>query len=57
MQPYVAIGKTAIQQGHQVSICTGKSFQKLIEDNGIVYEKCSLDFYANFADKGRQRSI
>ena len=28
VQPYVALGKGLLKRGHDVTICTGKTFQK-----------------------------
>src|SRR5699024_4850171 len=39
VQPYVALAKAAILKGHRAVICTGKSFQALIEENGVEFEQ------------------
>ncbi|MFA9377878.1 MAG: glycosyltransferase [Lachnotalea sp.] len=55
VQPYVAIGKTAIAKGHSVTICTGKTFQKFVEQNGLVFQECSIDLMALLQTKeGKQ---
>lgn len=46
VQPYVAIGKTAKDLGHKVTICTGKTFEKFVQQNGLDFEECSLDLMA-----------
>ena len=46
VQPYVAIGKTARVSGHNVTICTGKTFEKFVEQNGLNFQECSLDLMA-----------
>lgn len=46
VQPYVAIGQTALKMGHEVTICTGKSFQTLVEENHLHFIECSLDLMA-----------
>ena len=45
MQPYVALGKELIKQGHAAVICTGGSFQKLIEENGIEFKETASEFF------------
>ena len=55
VQPYVAIGKTAKESGHNVAICTGKTFKEFVEKNGLVYKDCSLDFMEILnTEEGRQ---
>ncbi len=46
VQPYVAAGIMAKAYGHEVTICTGSSFQKLVLDHGLKFEACSLDLMA-----------
>lgn len=46
VQPYVALSKGLIKNGHQATICTGESFQSFIESNGISYKKTTLDLMA-----------
>lgn len=46
VQPYVALGKTAIKRGHSVVICTGKSFKDFIKENGIEFEEAESDLMA-----------
>ncbi len=54
VQPYVAIGREAIKNGHSVVICTGESFRGFIEDNGIEYAKADLDLMALLKTKEGQ---
>lgn len=46
VQPYVAIGRSAIESGHNVTICTGKTFKNFVEQNGLDFQECSLDLMA-----------
>lgn len=46
VQPYVAIGRTASKLGHNVTICTGKMFKNFVEQSGLEFQECSLDFMA-----------
>ena len=46
VQPYVAIGRTACESGHNVTICTGKMFKNFVEQNGLEFQECSLDLMA-----------
>ncbi|MDD3415096.1 MAG: glycosyltransferase [Lachnospiraceae bacterium] len=46
VQPYVAIGKTASESGHNVTICTGKTFESFVKQNGLDFNECSLDLMA-----------
>ncbi len=46
VQPYVAIGKTAREFGHNVTICTGETFKNFVENNGLDFQECSLDLMA-----------
>ena len=46
VQPYVALGKELIKQGHAAVICTGGSFQKLIEENGVEFKETASDLMA-----------
>lgn len=43
VQPYVALGKGFIDRGHEVTICTGKTFQPFIESYGIRFVKAEAD--------------
>lgn len=55
VQPYVAIGKTAQAKGHTVTICTGKTFEPFVRENGLGFEPCSLDLMAILqTEEGKQ---
>lgn len=54
VQPYVAIGREAVKKGHSVVICTGESFKKFIQDNGLEYAKADLDLMALLQTKEGQ---
>ncbi len=44
VQPYIALAKYIIEQGHQAIICTSLSFKEMIEKEGVEYQKASLDY-------------
>ncbi len=44
VQPYVALGKGLLKRGHNVTICTGKTFQNFIEQHGITFKEAYIDF-------------
>ena len=46
VQPYVALAKGLIRQGHSAVICTGESFKSLIEENGVNFCKATSDYMA-----------
>lgn len=46
VQPYVALGKELIRQGHSAVICTGESFRTLIEENGVEFHRTESDLMA-----------
>lgn len=46
VQPYVALGKELIKHGHAATICTGGSFQKFIEENGVEFKETASDLMA-----------
>ncbi|MGL5540890.1 MAG: glycosyltransferase [Erysipelotrichaceae bacterium] len=54
VQPYLALAKTAIQNGHRALICTGQSFQALIESHGVTYVKADSDLMALLETKEGQ---
>ncbi|TGB00741.1 glycosyltransferase [Halobacillus salinus] len=43
VQPYVALGKALLKNGHEVSICTGETFKRFIESNGIAFYPATAD--------------
>lgn len=44
VQPYVVLGEELIERGHSVTICTGGSFKKFIEERGIKFLQAHTDF-------------
>lgn len=46
VQPYVALAKAAVQQGHRAVICTGESFCDLIQKNGVEFCRTESDLMA-----------
>jgi len=36
VQPYVALAKELIKNGHEAVVCTGQTFKKFIEENGLI---------------------
>jgi sterol 3beta-glucosyltransferase len=46
VQPYVALAKELIRNGHESLICTGKTFEKFITENGVAFHAASADLMA-----------
>lgn len=46
VQPYVALGRELIREGHEAVICTGESFRQLVESNGIDFAPTTSDLMA-----------
>ena len=46
VQPYVAMGRELIREGHKAVICVGESFRQLVESNGIDFVPTTSDFMA-----------
>ncbi len=46
VQPFVALAQKALERGHQVVICTGKTFKPFIEDTGIEFREAASDLMA-----------
>lgn len=46
VQPYVALGKELVRQGHKAVICVGESFRQLVESNGIEFVLTTSDYMA-----------
>lgn len=44
LQPFVALGKKLVENGHKVAICTGKSFKNFVESNGVAFFPVRLDY-------------
>lgn len=46
VQPYVALAKKLIDNGHEALVCTGATFKKFIEENGVGFHKAAADLMA-----------
>ena len=46
VQPYLSFAKYAVSKGHEVVICTGKTFKTFIEDNGVCFAEAESDLMA-----------
>lgn len=46
VQPYVALGRELIREGHEAVICVGESFRRLVESNGIGFVPTTSDLMA-----------
>lgn len=46
VQPYVALGRELIKEGHEAVICVGESFRQLVESNGIDFVPTTSDLMA-----------
>lgn len=54
VQPYIALAKKAIQYGHSALICTGKTFEKLVKENGVEFKEVESDLMAMLeSDEGK----
>ncbi len=54
VQPYVALGKALIGRGHEVTICTCRTFEGFIRDHGIGYVHMNDGFVELLeSDQGR----
>lgn len=55
VQPYVALAKELIKNGHETLVCTGETFQKFIQGNGIEFHGATADLMAIMnSEKGRK---
>lgn len=54
VQPYVALAKQAVNIGHSVVICTGKTFKKFIIENDIAFAEAESDLMAMLQTKEGQ---
>lgn len=55
VQPYVALAKELIKNGHEASVCTGKTFRRFIEENGVTFHEAAVDLMAFLqSDEGKQ---
>lgn len=46
VQPYVALAKELIKSGNEAIVCTGASFKKFIEENGVEFHEATADLMA-----------
>ncbi|WP_069998982.1 glycosyltransferase [Cellulosilyticum sp. I15G10I2] len=55
VQPYVALAKELIKNGHKAMICTGTSFKHFIEGNGVDFHEATADLMAILeSEEGKQ---
>lgn len=54
VQPYVALGHALVQNGHEVTVCTGKTFKNFVEKYGLNFYEASADLMAMLeSDEGK----
>jgi sterol 3beta-glucosyltransferase len=46
VQPYLALAKELIKNGHEALVCTGRSFKNFIEENGVEFYEATADLMA-----------
>jgi len=46
VQPYVALGKELVREGHRAVICAGESFRRLVESSGVGFVPMTSDLMA-----------
>lgn len=46
VQPYVALAKELIKNGHEALVCTGSSFKRFIQENGVGFHEATADLMA-----------
>ncbi|MDF2615093.1 MAG: sterol 3-beta-glucosyltransferase [Clostridia bacterium] len=46
VQPYVALAKELIKNGHEAVVCTGAAFKSFIEENGVGFHAATADLMA-----------
>lgn len=51
IQPYVALAKELIKNGHEALVCTGGSFKNFIKQNGVEFYEASADLMAILESK------
>jgi sterol 3beta-glucosyltransferase len=55
VQPYVALGKELIKNGHEALICTGASFRRFVLENGVNFHEATADLMAILeSEKGKE---
>ena len=43
VQPMLAVASQLVEIGHQVTLCTGRRFKKMTEEQGIIFQETALD--------------
>ncbi len=46
VQPYVALARRLVREGHSAVICTGESFRALVERDGVEFRRAASDLMA-----------
>ncbi|HYE81934.1 MAG TPA: glycosyltransferase [Clostridia bacterium] len=55
VQPYLALAKELIKNGHEALVCTGGSFKKFIQENGVEFYEAAADLMAMLeSEEGRK---
>lgn len=55
VQPYLALSKELIKNGHEALICTGGSFKNFIQENGVAFHEAAIDLMAILeSEEGRK---
>ncbi|MGE4283711.1 MAG: glycosyltransferase [Clostridia bacterium] len=55
VQPYVALAKELIKNGHEALVCTGASFKEFIQENGVDFHEATADLMAILeSDEGKK---
>lgn len=55
VQPYLALAKELIKNGHEALVCTGGSFKNFIQDNGVEFYEATADLMSILeSEEGRK---
>ena len=55
VQPYLALAKELVRQGHSAVVCTSESFRDLIEAASVEYRRAALDLmHLSSTEEGRR---
>jgi sterol 3beta-glucosyltransferase len=55
VQPYLALAKELIKNGHEALVCTGGSFRNFIQQNGVEFYEATADLMAILeSEEGRK---
>ncbi len=55
VQPYVALARRLVCEGHSAVICTGESFRSLVDQGGVEFRRASSDLMAMLGtEEGRE---